>query len=477
MLNSQVLKVVRQYLAQFAATDGFEEVIANIFGDDSDRVGSVVRQQWLDGDFSLIPEVRVVFDGELGTANGGYAAALDQILVSADFLARHEGDVAAVAGLLLEEIGHKLDWVLNGDVDSPGDEGAIFSALVLGTNLSEKSWEQLRRENDSVVLVLDEKKVDVELSEAGNTIDTALDLGAISYSLTPPLGVPIFKGYDDFVGGDDSDDYFKFTIDQILGSDISFTSPSNTMLELLDHKGNRIKSLTSASTSTYYFTPTQISQNLVAGTYYLHLSTTNTSASYYNLAVLFAPPDNIGDSSATAQDLGTLTATLFANGDYLFGYNSLFSLYDTDSYKFTLSQTSSVDFGLIDDAQSFTSLFVYSSLDGSPIANLSNDATKTSATLQKTLGAGTYIVSLNGTGAYSPTSSQSIPTAYTLNISATAGSIIEPGNMLQTALDLGVINYDLTPSLGLPIFKEYTDFVGGDDSDDYFKFTVANQVC
>ncbi len=60
--------------------------------------------------------------------NGGYAADLDEILVSADFLARHQDDPLAVGGLLLEEIRHKIDQVLNGNVDSPGDEGAIFSA-------------------------------------------------------------------------------------------------------------------------------------------------------------------------------------------------------------------------------------------------------------------------------------------------------------------------------------------------------------
>jgi hypothetical protein len=55
MLNPQVLQLLQQYLAQFAATDDFESSIESIFGT---KIGSAaLRQQWLNGDSSLIPEV------------------------------------------------------------------------------------------------------------------------------------------------------------------------------------------------------------------------------------------------------------------------------------------------------------------------------------------------------------------------------------------------------------------------------------
>jgi hypothetical protein len=168
MLESQTLQVVQQYLARFAATNDFEGKIESIYGT---SIGAMaIRQQWLSGDFSLIPEIRVLANGELGTANGAYAASLDEILVSADFLAGHQDDVAAVADLLLEEIGHKIDRVLNGNVDTPGEEGAIFAAVAQGQDLSESQLQQLRSENDWATIELDGVLTSVELATTNRPI-------------------------------------------------------------------------------------------------------------------------------------------------------------------------------------------------------------------------------------------------------------------------------------------------------------------
>jgi hypothetical protein len=140
------------FVPKFAATDSFESSIESIF---VTNIGvAAIRQQCLSGDFSLIPEMRVLSNGELGTANGAYAASLDEILVSSDFLAQHQDGVAAVAGLLLEEVGHKLDRVLNGRIDSPGDEGAIFRILASGQTLSPETLAGLRATDDREVITV-----------------------------------------------------------------------------------------------------------------------------------------------------------------------------------------------------------------------------------------------------------------------------------------------------------------------------------
>jgi hypothetical protein len=54
---------------------------------------------------------------------------------------------AAVADVLLEEIGHSVDARLN-VTDSPGDEGAIFAAVVQGKELSEGELQGLKSEDD-----------------------------------------------------------------------------------------------------------------------------------------------------------------------------------------------------------------------------------------------------------------------------------------------------------------------------------------
>jgi microcystin-dependent protein len=180
MLNPQAIQAVKEYLSQFAATDDFEDSIASIFGT---NVGSgAIRQQWLNGDFSLIPDIRILANGELGTANGAYAASLDEIFVSADFLAQHQDDMAAVAGVLMEEFGHKIDRVLNGSVDSPGDEGAIFAAVARGQDLSESQLQQLRAENDRATIELAGVPTSVELA----TTNTGATGGSQSFDNRQP---------------------------------------------------------------------------------------------------------------------------------------------------------------------------------------------------------------------------------------------------------------------------------------------------
>ena len=117
MLNPNYLELVKAQLTQFATQSDFETVLTTAFGTKIDRTKIFqLRQQWLKGDFSLIPPIEVLTNGELGTANGGYAGSEDKIFVSSDFLARNqnlalsgvEGNSKAITGLLLEEFGHKI---------------------------------------------------------------------------------------------------------------------------------------------------------------------------------------------------------------------------------------------------------------------------------------------------------------------------------------------------------------------------------
>ncbi|MEB3316774.1 MAG: FG-GAP-like repeat-containing protein [Cyanobacteriota bacterium] len=72
---------------------------------------------------------------------GAYVAASgstpEVVLLDGDWLAGASGD--ALEAVLLEELGHVLDQRLNGILDSPGDEGEIFSALLRGVAPSASS--------------------------------------------------------------------------------------------------------------------------------------------------------------------------------------------------------------------------------------------------------------------------------------------------------------------------------------------------
>jgi Ca2+-binding RTX toxin-like protein len=165
-------------LQQFATQPNFLEQLRLAFGDTFDsNVALAIGNQFRSGDFSLIPDVRVLGNGELGTANGAYAGELDEIFVSLDFLAL-QGDVPAITNLLLEEFGHKLDRLLNGNVDSPGDEGAIFAALAQGQALSTDVLAQLQSEDDHRVISVDGKLVAIEMENWTGTNDDDRHNGA-----------------------------------------------------------------------------------------------------------------------------------------------------------------------------------------------------------------------------------------------------------------------------------------------------------
>ena len=74
-----------------------------------------------------------ILDGQtMAGLHGAYAAIApdgdERIYINADWL--NSASAAEVEAVLLEELGHALDWRINGNHDTAGDEGADFSALI-----------------------------------------------------------------------------------------------------------------------------------------------------------------------------------------------------------------------------------------------------------------------------------------------------------------------------------------------------------
>jgi hypothetical protein len=207
MINQQYLQSVQGQLAQFAAQDNFESIIFTAFGDRIDLLLlQDLRQQWLTGDFSVIPEIQVLENGELGGANGAYAAELNRIFVSADFLAT--AGERSIGAVLLEEVGHRIDQLLNGDLDSAGDEGEIFSRLVNGADLSLDVLTDLRAQNDRGVIVVEGRSVSVENQVFyGNNV-TGTDESDNIFGSSPDPGVLTIDS-NDFLDGAEGDDIIE----------------------------------------------------------------------------------------------------------------------------------------------------------------------------------------------------------------------------------------------------------------------------
>jgi Domain of unknown function (DUF4114)/RTX calcium-binding nonapeptide repeat (4 copies) len=168
MISSQHLENIQSQLSQFATQGNFNTVIATAFGEQIDQLQlEDLRKQLLNGDFSVIPDIQVLYGGELGTANGAYSSELDRIFVSSDFLAHASEKM--VTSLLLEEVGHRIDRLLNSNMDSPGDEGEIFSLLVTGNDLSPETLAVLKSQNDHGMIRINE-------TSSGQDIETRITI-------------------------------------------------------------------------------------------------------------------------------------------------------------------------------------------------------------------------------------------------------------------------------------------------------------
>ena len=164
LLTGQAMSEVYQDLSKFAADPNFVAKLNVSFGENWDAAGAkALAEAWFQGDFSDIPQVKVVSSAEIGGANGAFAAATDTIYLSKEFLAGNAANPVAVADVLLEEIGHSVDARLN-VTDSPGDEGAIFGAIVQGKEMSQQDIFNLKSEDDHLTVMINNQIVALELA-------------------------------------------------------------------------------------------------------------------------------------------------------------------------------------------------------------------------------------------------------------------------------------------------------------------------
>ncbi len=169
----QVQLTVEELLKSFAQSSGFSpETLAPAFGTDI-NIEELARldQQFTLGDFSGLPSIEIRSRAELGGARGAYATETNKIYLAQGFL--EQATSQQIVKVLLEEISHGIDARIN-TTDSAGDEGAIFSALVWGEELSEAALAALQQEDDTVELVIDGITVTAEANTL--TVTTLTDV-------------------------------------------------------------------------------------------------------------------------------------------------------------------------------------------------------------------------------------------------------------------------------------------------------------
>ncbi|WP_158269563.1 Calx-beta domain-containing protein, partial [Microcystis sp. 0824] len=193
-----ILPAVDDVLFDFAQSDGFWANLAIAFGANYDVVKATeLQQQWKSRNFSQIPPIEVLSDEVLGTANGAYSSSTNKIYLSASFL--NTASSAAIVNVILEEIGHYVDAQIN-QVDSAGDEGAIFAELVQGNSLDVATLDALRAENDQTTIIVNGESIQVEQANFTGTNGNDTITGTSGDDTISPL-----RGQDNVNGGDGND--------------------------------------------------------------------------------------------------------------------------------------------------------------------------------------------------------------------------------------------------------------------------------
>jgi len=153
------------FLTEFAKREDFFDKSEFVFGQTLDRdVLIALREQWSSGDFSSLPDLKLLSASNLQGANAAFAGSTGEIYLSERFLSQYVGNPQVLAAVLLEEVGHSVDWQVNA-VDTVGDEGELFSKIVQGENLSFYETNLIKAQDDTGNVNLTQGLIQVEQSQ------------------------------------------------------------------------------------------------------------------------------------------------------------------------------------------------------------------------------------------------------------------------------------------------------------------------
>ena len=184
-LLSNLIIAARTQISQFLQQPKNQEHLILIFGS---ATSIPLNADALIPLLDQLPTLMITSAATLDGANGIYVQATNIIYLAEETLKRSPKFALSV---LIEEIGHYLDTKLN-TVDSAGDEGELFARLVLNDQLLPKQIKELKKEDDTTTLQIDQHLITVEqarrqlYSASGNSFgDTRqLDLGTRQGKLT-----------------------------------------------------------------------------------------------------------------------------------------------------------------------------------------------------------------------------------------------------------------------------------------------------
>ncbi|GET36092.1 pre-peptidase C-terminal domain-containing protein [Microseira wollei] len=200
VILSEAIATATSQLANFVNQPESLDGMHLAFGDNWQAEQAIALVQSL-ATGAALPKIEIIPIAEL-RANGAFAKETNTIYLAAEFLSENAANMDAITGVVLEETGHFLDSQLN-RVDSLGDEGAIFAALVQGKQIAPGELLALKAEDDSGTLTLNGQTIQVEHSSTepgvftvGDTGEVTIDFLTDSGSYTGEVGIFSLKGME-----------------------------------------------------------------------------------------------------------------------------------------------------------------------------------------------------------------------------------------------------------------------------------------
>ena len=192
------ISIVQEVISNAADSGDLDKVAEAAFGKAFD---SGVLDELFSSENSnvTLPEIHLLSDEQMNGAQGAYSSELNIIYLSKDFIVKNKDRVDSIASVILEELGHYLDFHGN-QLDSAGDEGAIFSALIQNKSLSSEEMSALMLEDDFGYVMDSNQAIAVEQSNLFNKTNLSQYWSELKGDLTN-LIVGDFNGdgKDDFL--------------------------------------------------------------------------------------------------------------------------------------------------------------------------------------------------------------------------------------------------------------------------------------
>ena len=164
----QALKSSQEQLKIFANILDFDNKMDLAFGNTRNIEKSLTLvNKWADGNFTDLAPIKIVPSSDIYGANGSFSPGYNTIYLSQEYLAENASNIQAISSLLLEEIGHSIDWQIN-ELDSPGDEGKIFANFVQNLPLDDQKLQTLKAQNDLISVDLSQLANQPPPTEARN---------------------------------------------------------------------------------------------------------------------------------------------------------------------------------------------------------------------------------------------------------------------------------------------------------------------